>query len=110
MPRRSRRRAAGFPQGATSPFAAESAASPGTGQFEGQDILSEATGAGGGGKGGLNINIVNQAVANAIIESGPGGVTTGPVTGGTGGGMMMVPMMGPMMPGMMGNSSPFRAF
>ena len=54
------------------------------GDFPGQPDLG---GFGGGAGGGGGINIVNTAIAQAIAEQGPGGVSPGPITVGGGGNM-----------------------
>lgn len=85
--RRGRRRAGSYP---TSGQTAESGgvSAPEYSRFDPMDVLSGGTTEGGGGGMG-GINIVNQAIATAMSESGAGSLY--------GGGMMPMVMM-PMMP------------
>lgn len=52
--------------------------------FEGQADLGGFGAEGSGGGGMPSITIYNTAIAQAIAEQGPGGVSPGPITGGGG--------------------------
>lgn len=77
MPRH-RRSGSNYPQGGGQVTNTGEGSDP-FGDFPGQPDLG---GFGGGAGGGGGINIVNTAIAQAINESGPGGVSAGPITGG----------------------------